>query len=69
MSSRLGQPWGKITEAWTWKIRGGMKKYYFQALGGEKGGSPLNDRDEVKINIGSSIKHKMSIKLGFQCIR
>ena len=49
--------------------KGGVKKYYFQALGGEKGGSPLNDRDEVKINIGSSIKHKMSIKLGIQCIQ
>ena len=69
MSSRLGQPWGKITEAWTWKIRGGMKKYYFQALGGEKGRSPLNNQDEVKLILDVLKKHEMNIKLGFQCIQ
>jgi len=25
-SSRHGRPWGKITEAWTWKRRGEMRK-------------------------------------------
>ena len=46
-----------------------MKKYYFQALGGEKGRSPLNNQDEVKLILDVLKKHEMNIKLGFQCIQ